>query len=87
MSHLDNLKLRLSSIKDKNSKEYKVLKESIIRTLATEEWDIQLSAGGYVVQDDLTNFSKTYSEYGSENYIRGIIVPMILENYGHKAIK
>lgn len=83
---LDLLKERLKSL-DKNSRDYKVLLASILRIEFTNEFDSMLSNGGYVISQDLSDFCLKYKKYGSENYIRAIIVPMILENYGASAIK
>lgn len=86
LEQLDLLKSRLSKL-DKNSRDYKTLLASIIRIECTNEFDSSLSKGGYLTSKDLSDFCSERKEYGSENYIRAIIVPMVLENYGPEAIK
>ena len=68
---------------DKNSHEYKVALQNMFRINFTDEFDERLSNGGKITNKEISDFCAKFKEYKSENYIRAIIVPMILENYGH----
>lgn len=68
---------------DKNSREYKVAFANLVKSNFVEEWYEVFEKSGTISNKDLSAFCEKHKEYGfSENYIRAILVPMILEDFG-----
>lgn len=72
----------LSTI-DKNSREYKNAVRNMIKSDCYEKFSDHLENGGKLTNKELSDFCQEYKEYGSENWIRAIIVPMLLDNFGN----
>lgn len=75
------MELDLTKI-NKTSKEYKTAVRNMIKSDCFERYSDGLENGWKISNKEISSFCAEYKEYGSENYIRAIIVPMLLENFG-----